>query len=230
MTTHLLRADIDMRNLARWSAAEGHSDTDRTLHCLVYHTFGSENVPRAFAATADPEQPKEHAVLWAYTGMDESELTKIARANQNPITAGIMSPYAFRTKELPSTWQEGTTLEFKVRTTPTYRPQHSKGEADVHLRPNAAETRQQSYCNWLADLLQRKAGVEAAVHTMRMTKYAQRRVRRQDDQNWLTLPDITIEGACTIRDPDLWAPALQFGVGRHKAYGYGMLLVKPIRT
>lgn len=230
MTIYLLQADIDMRNLARWSAAEGHSDPDRSLHSLVYHTFGKDKVPRAFAAMPHEANPKEHARFLAYTGMDAPALQELARSNQSIITAGIMNPFTFRTTSLPQTWQKGTTLAFQVRLIPTYRATRSGSEQDVHHRDDAAPTRQESYCNWLARLMRRKAGAEPAEHTLHVTRYASRRVKRSEGQQWIVLPDVTIEGVCTITNSQTWNNALQLGIGRHKAYGYGMLLLRPVRA
>lgn len=230
MTTNLLKADIDLRNMARWSAAEGHPDPDRALHCLLYHTFGSENVPRAFAAHPNPDRPKEHARLLAYTRLENENLHDLARNHQSPLAAGVMSPFTFQTTPLPDAWLPGTTISFTVRVVPTYRVNPSGAERDVHRREDAAPTRQESYCNWLARLLQRNAGATPLPHTLRVTRYSSRKVTRSTHTAPITVPDVTIAGSCTITDPEAWANALLFGIGRHKAFGYGMLLLRPVQT
>lgn len=227
MKTYMLRADIDRRNMSLWAAAEGHRDSDRALHCLLYHTFGEDHVPRAFFAQPDPDQPMEHAHLLAYTGMDENELRDLARSRQSPLSAGVMSPFTFRTKPLPEDWQPGTAVSFRVRIMPTFRAKSTRSESDVHKRADAAPTRQESYCNWLADLLEKKAGVEPARQTLRVTRYNPRKVTRSRDSQPITVPDVTAAGTCVITDPEAWADALRWGIGRHKAYGYGMLLIRP---
>ena len=40
-------------------------------------------------------------------------------------------------------------------------------------------------------------------------------------------PDVTFHGELVIRDGDALAERLARGVGRHAAYGYGMLLLRP---
>lgn len=230
MTLHLLQADIDMRNMARWSAAEGHSDSPRALHCLVFHTFGSVRVPRAFVALEDPDQPREHATLLAYSTSTAEELREVARSNQSPVTAGIMNPYTFRSTSVPQPWREGTTLRFQVRTVPTFRPRGSVMELDLHRKQDASPTREETYYHWLRRLMAERAGADAPLHTMELTKYNQRTVRRNPSSPIMTLPDVTIQGACAIEDPEKWAYALTVGIGRHKAYGYGMLLLSSARS
>ena len=229
MSLYLLQADIDMRNLATWSNAQGHPDGDRAAHALIYRTFGKDDVPRAFIVNEDAGYRKQKATLLAYTGYDADQLQEIARRNQDLSTAGVMSPLTFRTNELPERWREGTAVAIEVRLVPTYRSQSSKTEYDVHRRHDAADTPQETYCRWATELLTRKAGVEPAEHTVHVTKYRRREVQRQWGQRTMTMPDVTVRASCILRDTETWEKALRLGVGRHKSFGYGMLLVRPVQ-
>ena len=40
-------------------------------------------------------------------------------------------------------------------------------------------------------------------------------------------PDAVMRGVLTITDPDAFSSLLASGIGRHRAYGYGMLLLRP---
>ena len=40
-------------------------------------------------------------------------------------------------------------------------------------------------------------------------------------------PDAVIRGVLTITDSESFADLLAKGIGRHRAYGYGMLLLRP---
>ena len=40
-------------------------------------------------------------------------------------------------------------------------------------------------------------------------------------------PDATFTGTLTVRDADAFAALLARGVGRHRAFGFGMLLLRP---
>jgi CRISPR system Cascade subunit CasE len=40
-------------------------------------------------------------------------------------------------------------------------------------------------------------------------------------------PDAVVHGTLTITDPTAFAALLARGVGRHRSYGYGMLLLRP---
>jgi hypothetical protein len=43
-------------------------------------------------------------------------------------------------------------------------------------------------------------------------------------------PDVTLHGELTITDPAMFTKLIAHGVGRHTAYGYGMLLLRPARS
>ena len=40
-------------------------------------------------------------------------------------------------------------------------------------------------------------------------------------------PDAVVHGTLTITDPSAFANMLSKGIGRHRSYGYGMILVRP---
>ena len=39
----------------------------------------------------------------------------------------------------------------------------------------------------------------------------------------------TVEGTLTVGDPDAFSRLLARGIGRHRAFGFGMLLLRPAR-
>ncbi|HEY0276048.1 MAG TPA: type I-E CRISPR-associated protein Cas6/Cse3/CasE, partial [Paenirhodobacter sp.] len=40
-------------------------------------------------------------------------------------------------------------------------------------------------------------------------------------------PDIDVTGTLIVRDPALFRASVARGIGRHRAFGFGMLLLKP---
>ena len=231
--TYLMQADIDLVNMSRWSAAERQRDADRALHCLVYESFGPSQTPKPFSAHVRRADGEPVGRLLAYTPLDSVELKRIAKTRQTLPQAAVLDPKTIRTTPIPNQWQEGSTIGFQIRVWPCHRTRPNrdnqpKGEHDVYLRANGNQTREEAYCQWLTGLIQRQGGAEALPETLRMTKFALRRVQRQTSQKWIIGPDVTIEGACVITDAQKWQEAVTKGIGRHKAFGYGMLLLKPV--
>ena len=227
MTLHLLQGNIDNRNMGLWASSEKHPDSDRALHCLVFHTFGQARAPRSFIAIPDKDQPRLHSKFLAYSAAPADEMRNIALTNQTPVTAGIMSPFSLVSSPLPDAWRQGYTLHFQIRVSPTYRDRKTRNHRDLQLKHDAAPTRETTYYHWLSKLLREKAGAHAPPEAMQLTRFRTIGVQRSPAASPMTVPDATIRGTCTIEEPDKWAQALGEGIGRNKAYGYGMLLLTP---
>ena len=84
-------------------------------------------------------------------------------------------------------------------------------------------TREQVYQTWLASRF--GDAVELDHKTCRMARYERRIVSRGDKER--SGPDVTIQGELLVKDPQRLANLIAKGVGRHTAYGYGMLLLRP---
>lgn len=92
-----------------------------------------------------------------------------------------------------------------------------------HEDASAKIRRDEVYASWLAERLEGAAKIE----TLRMTGIEQRRVLR--DGGRPRGPDVTFHGELSVTDGAAFAEKLRRGVGRHAAYGYGMLLLRPAR-
>ena len=84
-------------------------------------------------------------------------------------------------------------------------------------------TREHVYQTWLAHRF--GDAVELDPKTCRMARYERRTVSRGGKER--SGPDVTIQGEFRVKDPQRLACLIAKGVGRHTAYGYGMLLLRP---
>ena len=108
--------------------------------------------------------------------------------------------------------------------------------------------REQVYAAWAVNLLERQAGVivqrddgdppaaRVAVEGRRLLRLVRRNrerqatlipPRRRDDIGDEGKPEALVRATVSITDPAAFRQALARGVGRHRAFGFGMLLVKP---
>ncbi len=98
-----------------------------------------------------------------------------------------------------------------------------KGEMNENGR-----TREIVYSEWLNKRLSRRGGAElegggASLQSFRRTR-AVRKLRGAASEG----PDALMRGTLVVGDdPAAFAELLRRGVGRHRAYGYGMLLLRP---
>lgn len=96
----------------------------------------------------------------------------------------------------------------------------------VHPSALAAET---VYRTWLESALGRAEG--STVGNLRLT--GQRTIRglrrhQAGGRRPVHLPEVRATGTLTITDPVGWAATLARGIGRHRAFGFGMLLLRPV--
>ena len=117
------------------------------------------------------------------------------------------------------------------------RPEYSRGARTVELDAFQYEasllgngemerTREEVYEDWLRKQISVHGGAEleeASLQSFRRTR-AVRRARGQASEG----PAALMRGTLVVGDdPDKFGGLLKRGVGRHRAYGFGMLLVRP---
>ncbi len=229
---YLMKADLDMVNLAKYAAEQHHSDPDRTAHCLVTESFGRAQMPKPFVIKTRVTDGALKGTILAYTPLSTEELRAIAHHNQRLAHSAVLDPSTINTVGVPDQWVEGQSIHFEVRVRPTKRtssrePQNPNTEQDIYLGSTENSSRAETYCQWLSQLMQRQGGLQPIPETMAMIHFARRRVRRQNTSKWTAGPDATISGVGTVINPDRMKLALAEGLGRHKGYGYGMLLLRP---
>jgi CRISPR system Cascade subunit CasE len=84
-------------------------------------------------------------------------------------------------------------------------------------------TREEVYLSWLADRLGSAATLDLT--SSRLASFERSEARRNGRR--VEGPDAVIHGTLLVGDPGAFTEALAKGIGRHRAYGYGMLLLRP---
>jgi CRISPR system Cascade subunit CasE len=244
---HLLHMRPDARLLAAW-VAERHarherqvSDLGDALHGLLRAAFG-EAAPQPFRYL------DERRGLLAYTSLDAEALARQV-ALADPLAAqtlGLGTSTAhegYRVRPFPTQWPVGQVLGFEVRVRPTVRA--AKGEQDAFLHAvaqaqGAPLRREAVYAQWIREHLALREGTnreawQGAVELLDVQLSAFQRlsiVRRAQTPNGerrhgraIEGPDAVLNGRLRVTDPAAFAVLLARGVGRHRAFGFGMLLL-----
>ena len=247
---YLLHMRPDARLLATWIArhqarhARQPEDLGDALHGLLRAAFGTR-APQPFRYFDDRRG------LLAYTPLTPEQLrTRLAHAEPLVaqtlgLTANAHTP-GWRARPLPSQWPNGHVLAFEVRVRPTMRAARGEQDAYLHAARQAPETalqRQAVYVNWLRQRLAAKEGQPPArwqsavelLDDVHLVAYRRLRIRRRTQAtaaqarhgHVIDGPDAVLAGHLRISDPAAFMHLLARGVGRHRAFGYGMLLLKP---
>ena len=220
-------------------------DEGRALHHMLNEMFGPGAL-RPFRLLVPPKQAKGN--LYGYSTLDAETLREAAHTYATPEQLRVMPPDHLESKPIPGHWRAGQRLGFDLRTRPVRRLENTtefppdermaKGaEVDAFIlealrrypgdrqgMKNAKRTREAVYLDWLAERTSAAATLDPS--TCRLVRF--RRIRVARGRSGIPEgPDATIHGTLTVTDPTAFAALLARGVGRHCAYGYGMLLLRP---
>ncbi len=155
-------------------------------------------------------------------------------------------------KSMPEDWRVGDDLSFEVRVAPVVRSRAAAAgvpgsgaypEIDAAFHPDFAGSvpgdREAAHGRWLARELARGNAAHLLFHRVlafQLVPMARRsqRVEAAPDliatqrRSWHgLLPDLTVRGQLRIEDPQAFAHLLARGLGRHRSFGFGCLLLAP---
>ncbi|HEY8492049.1 MAG TPA: type I-E CRISPR-associated protein Cas6/Cse3/CasE [Dehalococcoidia bacterium] len=239
---HLVRLVFqDPLRLYRFARAQGlpaHPfDADYAVHCALGRLFGEE-APQPFVQR---RRGRATEVL-AYATADGRSLEAAARSYAPPEAWCLVDWEQFASKPMPARWPAGTRLGFETRVVPVVRGPRGHGvrgpvrtarpEVDAYLaaiwQTEEPPAREDVYRRWLERELARDgaAGLVAA----RVEGFRLRRLLRRDGQRaarTITRPEVWFRGTLVVRDGEAFAALLARGLGRHRAFGFGMVLLLP---
>jgi len=239
---HLVALHLDARALAREIPRAGLSnrqiDADYLVHAALRGLFPER---RAFPFHHEAKGPREVRVL-AYLPADAETLRHEADTFADPEWHGAVDWERFATKPMPTAFSPATRLGFAVRLVPVSRVArgHTEfpagSEHDAFLLacgaagPENPVSRDAVYHEWTRRLLERAGATLEAFHIDAFDLRTMTRRRPKDGRrvpNRFARPTIETTGTLRIDDPDRFAHRLRRGIGRHKAFGFGMIRLRP---
>ncbi len=255
-TLHMLRLLPDLAVLGRWAAATGQralrDDLGYALHAALRATLGAL-APQPFALL---QRPGSLQVI-GYSAQAAADIQRAIdmAAISDPVAAqalGLLSGQDPLVKPMPQDWRVGQPLSFEVRVAPVVRSRVAGTdtgggypEIDAAFHPTycgaSPGDRENAHRHWLAQELAR--GQAATLLGCRATAFQltpiARRSSRPDihapasatgaprpTRNGL-LPDLTVRGQLAVSTPAAFQHLLARGLGRHRSFGFGCLLLAP---
>ncbi|HMN22335.1 MAG TPA: type I-E CRISPR-associated protein Cas6/Cse3/CasE [Ottowia sp.] len=242
---YLLHTQPDQRLLSTWMVRHRTGDLGDALHGLLRAAFGAQ-APQPFRYL------DERRGLLAYTHLDAQAMaTQVALAD--PLAAQTLGLAAcsnhggYRLRPFPTQWPQDKELGFEVRVRPTVRSGQKEQDAFLHAvalaggADGAPVDRQAVYAQWLREHLAVREGAprqpwQGAVQLldMQLSAFARNRAMRRTQPagdstrkgHAIEGPDAILSGRLRVTDPTAFSHLLARGVGRHRAYGFGMLLLQ----
>lgn len=237
MSFQLMRLQPDAKALAAWatrhSVLSPDGDYGYALHGLLSAAFG-EQAPKPFRYLGG-----RHGLL-AYTEAS-LDVLRMNASLATPDVARALGLNDFDAREFPIAWKAEQMLGFEVRVRPVIRAKDGR-ERDAFLHAvgdmpaeenGCMSQRAAIYSGWLAK--QFAVDGAAQINRAQMDEFRLTRVLRKASAGEngkrkplaVTGPDAVFKGQLQVGDPDAFSRLLVRGVGRHRAFGFGMLLLKP---
>jgi CRISPR system Cascade subunit CasE len=244
-TLQMVRAEISVRDFHRWMGSKRLQDPDHAMHCLLTECFGKGLAPKPFRLVMPRDWSK--GVLYGYGQAGAEELREAAGICAEPLQARIMPADKLDSKAMPTEWVPSKRLGFETRIRPMVRSRQAPwGTTDKHGRRKGEEcdaflqeavahpekggmqrSREEVYAQWLSDQLERRGGAELEPGQTKLVSFQRTRSFRKLHGHYVEGPDAVMRGVLIITDPTAFAGLLTRGIGRHRAYGFGMLLLRP---
>ena len=227
---HLLRLELDGPRLMRFVNSQYGLGCDDegfgyALHVWLAAMFGA-HAPKPFRFV---EKSYE---LMGYAQADAATLLDHAHAFAPAHAFAALTPDSLATKALPASWREGQRLQIDVLACPVSRKENT--EKDVYLRAldlqgDATPSRSEIYAEWF----RRQWNSTLEFEQLELIGFSRRRLLRrplidgQRNSRSIERPQATFRAIVRVVDDKAFSTTLARGIGRHRAFGFGMVLLKP---
>lgn len=233
---HMIELLPDVSALFRFLKNKGmyrhgiEKDPGYAVHTWLKTAFG-DRAPQPFRLLLKPGRPTR---ILGYTAVDGDELAKRVSQFAEPSVFLVCRPEHISSRRLPDTWSSGQRLGFQVLCCPISR--RNGIEKDVFLAQadrqgkDAGLLRSVVYEAWLRDHLKTTVDVEAIqLDGFRLRRHIRGTHPQAGERGWRSMlrPEALFSGQLVVRHEQGFEELLSRGIGRHRAFGYGMLLLRP---
>ncbi|MBI4705396.1 MAG: type I-E CRISPR-associated protein Cas6/Cse3/CasE [Deltaproteobacteria bacterium] len=230
-------------------------DDGYAVHALLAALFdhgssdGARLAPKPFAIDSsipDPARRGQSARsldVLGYCTLDHRALAERARAFADPLAWGVCDLDAMGSRPMPEAFAPGTRLGFTLRACCVRRvakrgnQRADRAEVDAFLAKaweagdrSVELEREQVYRGWLEQEIAKESAsklLRASMVSWRLARLHRRSQGAERRGSRVQHPDVTFDGVLEVVDPSAFATRLARGVGRHRSFGFGMLLLKP---
>lgn len=227
-------------------------DMGYAVHAWLKAAFGDmAPKPYRFMMTKRRAKLTDISQLLAYTCHSPSTLKDALDKADPRILAVSSNTDVFACKTMPAQWRQGASYDFETLACPVTRRGKPNGEdkktdneKDVFLRAIdrakalGHDTNQldrcKVYCDWLVGQMGdcvaiNDVKVEGFRRVSMLRKTQKRNEPEKRSQQRLERPLALFTGTLKVANTDEFSALLARGVGRHRAFGCGMILLRPVR-
>ena len=215
-------------------------DLGYAVHCMLGELFG-DLAPKPFSLRS-LERTGIPLELLGYATAPAEQLRGRADAYAEPELHAGLDWSTFASKQMPETLPTGR-VGFELRACPVVRKstsseKHRAGaEVDAFVDACWRETgdvsvsREEVYREWLGRQLENSGAslLRAELAAFRLNRVTRRTHETKRSSDTRRRPDALFRGTLEVKDGSTFLDAVHRGIGRHRAFGFGMLLLRPER-
>lgn len=240
---HLHKVSLRTETVASFGKKRGlwarDFDEGYLVHCVLRQLWQ--------AAAPAPFVVKSHGRLlevWGYSSSTSGALLDHMRSFSDPELAETVEGVS--SKEMPA-FEVGRRLGFLLRACPVVRlskgrSEHRAGaEIDAFLArcfavgPEVRVSREEVYRDWLSARLSKPEETgcrleRTALAAVGRERFSRRTQGSERKAHRIDRPDVRYEGDLVVTDSGRFAAWLAHGVGRHRAFGFGAVILVPPGT
>jgi len=232
---YLVEILLDRISMLRFADSQGvdlyrDEDAGYATHAWLLAAFGP-GAPKPFRIY---DRPGSRLRILGYSSVPADDLRGYLREFSPPLAAGVCQPDWIATKAVPG-FPKDRVLRFETLCCPVVRKSRSGIEKDAflaavdRLEPGRTIRRDEAYAAWFRGLAEAAAEILAVelagFRLVRMLRRSPDGTQRKAVH--LRRPVARLTGRLRVRDAETFRKLLVSGVGRHTAFGYGMLLLAP---
>lgn len=228
---HLMRLRLDPAALMLFAREQGlleHVDDGfgYVLHAWLAAMFG-QDAPKPFRYL------EARSELLGYTRLPAVELAQRAQSFTSPLAWAALQRETLATKPMPDKWPPGRRLHIEVLACPVTRKEGS--EKDIYLRAldlhgDQSPPRADVYVDWF----KRQWGGTVHFEHAELAGVGRRQLLRRGRAEGggrrlraIERPQALFRAVVQVADGQAFGKLLARGIGRHRAFGFGMPLLSP---
>ena len=212
-------------------------DLGYALHVVLAASFADAS-PKPFTWCAPGATPRGPARLLCYSATALDALVIHASRFADPAFLSVLDLASAASKEMPTSFADGSRLNFRLRVRPVLRTGKERDgsggkERDAYLDNSeslSGKTRGECYIAWMGERMAANGArlERAALHSFQLTRLMTRdRSSAKSRIDAPTGPDAVVGGTLAVTDTAAFSQLLARGIGRFRAFGFGMLLLAP---
>ncbi len=240
MALHLIELRLDPARLMRFLQAHGllhDEELGYGVHAWLGAAFG-KLAPKPWRLFFSERKAGRPPRILGYSRVPAEGLCEYLRAFAPPEAAAVCASEDIASKLMP-TFASGQRLGFEVLACPVGRQARTGREKDVfllHLDGSGMGgdvlTREAVYCRWASERLEGNCAATvlsvtvAGFHLARLLRQPRGVAGGRQRASLLRLR-VVLRGDLRVGEPEAFSHLLERGLGRHRAFGYGMILLRP---